>query len=105
MSGDRGQVSHSKGPSQALALEVEVHQVLVSEDQGLGVLVLQVVQHSVPSIPAPVHVGKGVLPSAEVAHFPCRPVNDTSRSEQTQQGCLLRTGRSIVDGMNHAKAL
>ena len=86
MSGDRRQVSHSKGPSQALALEVEVHQVLVSEDQGLGVLVLQVVQHSVPSIPAPVHVGKGVLPSAEVAHFPYRPVSDTSRSQQTQQG-------------------
>lgn len=86
MSGDRRQVSHSEGPSQALALEIEVHQVLVSEDQGLGVLVLQVVQHSVPSIPAPVHVGKGVLPSAEVAHFPYRPVNDTSCSQQTQQG-------------------
>ena len=89
MSGDRGQVSHSEGPSQALALEVEVQQVLVSEDQGLGVLVLQVVQHSVPSIPAPVHVGKAVLPSAEVAHFPYRPVNDNSPSQQTQQGLVL----------------
>lgn len=71
MSGNTGEVCHREGPSEALALEVEVHQVLVCEDQGLVVLVLQVVQHSVPSIPPPVHVGKGILPSAEVAHIPC----------------------------------
>lgn len=88
MSGDRRQVSHSEGPSQALAFEVQIHQVLVSEDQGLGVLILQVVQYSVPSIPAPVHVGKGVLPSAEVAHFPYRAVSDTSRFQKTARpGC------------------
>jgi hypothetical protein len=34
-------------------------------------------------------VGKAVLPSAEVAHFPYRPVNDNSPSQQTQQGLVL----------------
>ena len=71
MSGNTGEVCHRQDPSQTLALEVEINQVLVCEDQGLVVLVLQVVQHNVRSIAALVHVGKGVLPSAEVAHIPC----------------------------------
>ena len=75
MGGDSGQLCHRNCPSQALPLEIEVHQVLVSEDQRLGVLVLQVVQHSVPSVPPLVQVDKAVLPSAEVPNLPYSKIN------------------------------
>ena len=71
MSGDGGEFCHREGPPQALPLQVEVHQVLVCEHQRLGVLVLQVVQHRIASIAALVHVCQCVLPSAELALFPC----------------------------------
>lgn len=58
--------------------------MLVCEDQGLVVFVLQVVQHSVRSIAALVHVGQGVLPSAEVAHIPCN--HRTAEGQQQASG-------------------
>lgn len=70
--------------------------MLVCEDQGLVVLVLQVVQHSVRSIAALVHVGKRVFPSAEVAHVPCkhRTVEGQQQAVITQQNQKLRTVKS-----------
>lgn len=75
MSGDCGEVRHREGPAQALPLQVEVEQVLVSEHQSLGVLVLQVVHHVVCRVPPLVHVGKAVLPPPKVAYLPCSPNN------------------------------
>ena len=100
MSGNTGEVCHRQHPSQTLALEVEINQVLVCEDQGLVVLVLQVVQHSVCSIAALVHVGKGVLPSAEVAHIPCTTqlLKDSSKHVLHQQNPKLATLPSPVAG-------
>ena len=74
MSGDGGEVCHREGPPQPLPLQVEIHQVLVCEHQGLGVLVLQVVQHRVAGIAALVHVSQCVLPPAELALFPCTAI-------------------------------
>ena len=67
--GDGGEVCNRESPSQAVALEVDVHQMLVSEDEGLGVFVLQVVHHCVIGIAPAVQVQQAVLPPAEVAHL------------------------------------
>ena len=71
MCGDTGEMGHREGPAQAVTLQVDVHQVLVSEDQSLGVLVLQVVHHGVIGVAPAVQVGQAALPPAEVAHLTC----------------------------------
>lgn len=71
MCGDTGEMGHREGPAQAVTLQVDVHQGLVSEDQRLGVLVLQIVHDCVIGVAPAVQVGQTVLPPAEVPHLTC----------------------------------
>ena len=82
MSGNGGEVCNREGPAQAVALQVDVHQMLVSEDQGLGILVLQVVHHRVIGIAPAIQVQQAALPPAEVAHLPCSSMHQHAGSRR-----------------------